>query len=134
MPLTAILFGIGMIGYGVFLFAEANWDPQKKTALIPAIFGAVFLILGAVSLVKDSIRKHAMHLAAAVALFGCLCGLGMGVPKHRLITGELPKSPEAVQAQIWLGVLCGLFLALCVKSFIDTRKARKAQAGNTPSA
>src|SRR5262245_2706900 len=134
MPTTAILFGIGLIGYGVYLYGDAGWDPKNITALIPAAFGAVFLVLGGVSLIKDSIRKHAMHFAAAVALFGCIAGLGMGLPKLKLITGVDPARPTAVQAQIWLGVLCGVFLAMCVKSFIDARAARKKAGAGTPGA
>ena len=125
MPTTAILFGIGLIGYGLYLYGDAGWDTKNITALIPAAFGAAFLLLGLISLVKDSVRKHAMHVAAMIALIGCLGGLGMGLPKHRLVTGVDPARPAAVQAQIWLGVLCGIFLAMCVKSFIDARAARK---------
>jgi hypothetical protein len=133
MPTTAILFGIGLIGYGLFLFGETGWDPKANTALIPAYFGAAFLILGLISLIKDSIRKHAMHFAATVAMFGAIGGLGMGLSKLEIVTGKPPDRPDAVHAQIWLGVLCTIFLALCVKSFIDARKARK-NAALPPSA
>jgi len=133
MPTTAILFGICLIIYGVYLYGDAGWDPKNITALIPAAFGVVFLVLGVISIAKDALRKHAMHFAAAVAMFGCIAGLGMGLPKHKLITGVDPARPAAVQAQIWLWILCGVFLAMCVKSFIDVRAAR-AKAGDVPPA
>ena len=34
---------------------------------------------------------------------------------------------------ISMTVLSGLFLALCIKSFIDAKKARKASAESTPT-
>ena len=40
------------------------------TALIPAGFGALFLVLGLLAL-KASLRKHAMHVAAMLGLLGC---------------------------------------------------------------
>ena len=129
MPITTIMFGLTLIGYGVYLFWDTGWDPKKSTALIPAYFGAAFLLLGALALAGAAIRKHAMHVAAMVGLVGCLAGFGMGVPKLKLITGVDPVRPDAVQAQIVLGIVCGVFVAMCVKSFIDVRKARKAASG-----
>jgi len=135
MPTTSILFGIALIAYGVYLFSDTGWDPKAKTALIPAVFGAAFLVCGVLASVKESLRKHAMHAAAVVGVIGCLGGLGMGIPKHKMITGVDPARPAAVQAQIWLGVLCGVFVLMCVKSFIDARHARKkAESAGLPSA
>jgi len=132
MPTTAILFGLGLIVYGVYLYFDTG--QTSKTALIPAAFGVAFALLGLLASLKYSMRKHAMHAAAAVGLIGCLGGLGMGIPKLKLITGEAPARPEAVQAQIWLGVLCGLFVLLCIKSFVDARAARGKGGDKTPSA
>ena len=73
------------------------------------------------------------RVAAMVGVIGLIGGLGMGVPKHKMITGVEPARPEAVKAQIWLGVLCGVFVGVCVKSFIDSRIARTT-GGPGPSA
>ena len=83
---------------------------------------------------KDSLRKHAMHLAAMIGVFGFLAGLGMGLPKLEMLTGKPPRHPEAVKAQIMLGVVCGAFALMCVKSFIDARAARKKAGEGQPSA
>ena len=133
MPTISIMYGIALIGYGIYLYFEKN--PEKSpTALIPAFFGAAFLLLGLLASFKESFRKHAMHAAAIVGLFGFLGGLGMGLPKLEIISGQPPKRPEAVTAQIMLGVLCGIYTLQCVKSFIDARKARKQAAQAQPSA
>ena len=132
MPTTAILFGLALIVYGVYLYAEA---PSKSpTALIPAAFGIIFALLGALASWKENLRKHAMHAAAAVGLIGCLGGLGMSLPKMKVFTGVDPERPAAVQAQFWLGILCGLFVILCVKSFVDARIARKKSGEQKPPA
>jgi peptidoglycan/LPS O-acetylase OafA/YrhL len=132
MPATSILFGLALIGYGIFLYFDT--DQKSPTALIPAGFGAAFLLLGLLASWKESLRKHAMHAAAATGLIGCLGGLAMGLPKLKMFTGEEPQRPAAVQAQVWLGVLCGLFVLMCVKSFIDARAARKSAGNQKPSA
>jgi hypothetical protein len=41
---------------------------------------------------------------------------------------NLAKGEQAVMAG-----LCGIFLALCVKSFIDARMARKQSEAQTPA-
>src|SRR5216683_4882678 len=132
MPTTSILFGIALIGYGIYLYFDQNPDHRSPTALIPAFFGTAFFVLGIVSIIKDSLRKHAMHVAAAVGLLGCLGGLAMGLPKLKMFTGQEPERPAAVQAQIWLGILCGVFVVMCGKSFIEARAARKKPAEGAP--
>src|SRR5262245_44127545 len=87
MPTTTILFGLALIGYGLFLYFAQNPD-KSPTALIPAFFGVAFLLLGVLASLKDSLRKHAMHLAAAIGLFGCIAGLGMGLPKLETFSGH----------------------------------------------
>src|SRR5262249_48137347 len=132
MPTTTILFGIALIGYGLYLYFERNPD-KSQTALIPAFFGAAFLVLGAIGALKESLRKHVMHLAAAIGLFGCISGLGMGLPKLETFSGQPAARPEAVKAQILLGVVCGVYMLLCIKSFIDARAARKKARQGTPA-
>ena len=132
MPTTSIMFGIALIGYGVYLYFERNPD-KSPTALIPAFFGAAFMVLGGLAL-KDSLRKHVMHLAAAIGLFGCIAGLGMGLPKLETFTGHAPERPEAVKAQILLGVVCAAYTLMSIKSFMDARAARKKAADGQTSA
>ena len=63
MPLTAIVFGILLIGLGVGGFFGTG--AAHPTALIPAAFGLVLALLGLVALLKPNLRKHVMHVAAA---------------------------------------------------------------------
>src|SRR5438034_230558 len=67
-----MVFGILLIvlGLGGFFGTGA----EHGTALIPAYFGTALLILGLLAL-KDSLRKHAMHVAAMVGLLGVVGAL-----------------------------------------------------------
>jgi len=105
----------------------------KFTALLPAFFGAVLAVAGALAL-KESRRKHAMHAAAAVGLLGFLGSFGMVMKELvRVISDGGPlKRPVAFGSQLAMAVLCAVFVFLCVRSFIAARKARQNAAASTP--
>ena len=89
------------------------------TALIPAIFGLLLVILGFLAR-SESIRKHAMHAAAAVALVGC-AGALFSLLRAPLAT----RAAIAVFSQAAMVVLTALFVGLCVRSFVAARRARR---------
>lgn len=122
MPVIAIAFGILLDLLGTAGFVATGM--QHKTSLIPCAFGGVLLISGVIALTNAGLRKHLMHLSAAVGLFGALGGLGMSLPK--LLKGAELARPMATWMQLAMGVLCLVFVGLCVKSFRDARKAREA--------
>jgi len=62
-----------------------------------------------------------MHGAAIVGLIGLLGGL-FSFCRPFIFGGEV--RPVAAIVQILLALICGIFLGLCVKSFIDARRAR----------
>ncbi|HMS10819.1 MAG TPA: hypothetical protein PKE66_15145 [Pyrinomonadaceae bacterium] len=119
MPATAILFGrllilLGIIGYAYGLYSGA----ASFTALIPAIFGLILMVLGHIASSKENLRKHIMHAAVVVGLLGFL------LPAGRILStlGNF-KFSFAAAMLILMAVLCGAFVALCVKSFIDARRS-----------
>lgn len=114
MAVALIVLGVG--GY----MGSGGVSP---TALIPAGLGLILLALGV--LARDpGKRKHAMHGAAMVGLIGVL-GTAAGLVKFvRMMLGESVARPQAVMAQAAMCVMCLVFVALCVKSFIDARRAR----------
>jgi hypothetical protein len=69
MPTTTRLVGIVLMVIGILSY----WLTGRTsvTALIPAFFGAVFVILAYVAR-NEATRKHAMHIAVAVGLLGLL--------------------------------------------------------------
>jgi hypothetical protein len=69
-------------------------------------------------------RAHAMHAAAVVALLGVL-GTAPGLMSLPALLGGSPVArPLAVAAQSLTALLLLVFLALCVRSFVDARRRR----------
>lgn len=127
MPKLAIIFGLllDLLGVAAFLATGST----HITALIPTFFGTPILAAGIVSLTFPNVRTHAMHVAAAFGLLGTLGGLGMGLPKLGALLAGTAERPVAIQLQIAMGVISLIFLGLCVKSFIDARRARQQDDG-----
>ena len=105
-----LLILLGVIGYVATGFASI-------TALIPAMVGAVFLILALVARSAEA-RKHAMHAAVAIALLGVLGTLPRIVPA--VGAGDIQR--PAVIAQIVMTLLLLIYVLFGVKSFIDARR------------
>lgn len=122
MPSTTRTFGLILIVLGLASYFLT--DRVSVTALIPAFFGAAFVILALVAR-SESARKHAMHAAVVLGLLGFLGTLRV-IPA--LARGELNR-PAAVLAQLVMLVLMGIYVALGVKSFKAARRARLARQG-----
>ncbi len=122
MPATAILFGVILIFLGIvgYVISVTN-DNASVTALIPAFFGVVLAALGALSQFKESWRKHLMHVAVIVALFGFIGTAG------RLVwgLGQLILT-TAVISQAVMAVVCLVFVVLAIRSFAAARRSRDA--------
>ena len=116
MSSTTILFGVllTLLGLAGYVLTGAS----SPTALIPAIFGLLLLALGLLAR-SEPMRKHAMHAAATVALLGC-----GGALFSLMRTPAGPRSPMAISSQTAMVILTAVFVGLCVKSFIDVRRAR----------
>lgn len=91
------------------------------TALIPAFFGVVFVALAYIAR-NESARRHAMHVAVALALLGALGSLGRAVPA--ILGGQVTR--PAVIAQVVTALVLGYYVFLGVQSFRAARRARKA--------
>lgn len=122
MPVLAIVYAslLILLGVGGYILTDA----ASVTALIPAFLGGAVLIAGLVAL-KDKFCKHAMHAATLLALIG-LAGTAPGLAKlFSLIAGGELERPEAVISQSIMALLSLAFFGLCLKSFIDARRARR---------
>jgi hypothetical protein len=88
------------------------------TALIPAFFGLVIALLGAVAKSNESLRKHLMHGALLIALIGLI------VPAYRLLSmGSAISLTPAVVSQAAMALLCLMFLVLGIQSFVNARRS-----------
>lgn len=120
MPTITIVCGVllslvGILGYA---YGLSNGN-ASLTALIPFVFGTLLEILGALALARESLRKHMLHAAVIVALFGFIATGGRVLMK----ISDLSMS-AAVIAQVAMAVICLVFVLIAIKSFIDARKNR----------
>ena len=117
MPGTAIWFGrllilLGIVGYGYGLTAGS----ASLTALIPAAFGLVLMLLGHAASARENLRKHLMHAAVLVAVIGFMMTAG----RLALKFSELNLSAGVV-SQAAMAVICLIFVVLAVRSFAEAR-------------
>jgi len=127
MGRVTVVFGLflAVVGAGFFLGTES----KSVTALIPSVFGLLFIILGALAS-WDIARKHVMHFAAMIGLIGFILPLWRAI---KALAGGGEFSPAVIE-QLVMAVTCLVFVGLCVKSFIDARRNRKAlEAGEKAS-
>jgi hypothetical protein len=132
MTNNTIFCALALIGIGLYAYLGGTPEPEtgsvSKTALIPAFFGAALMLCAVVVILKESLRKHVMHLAAMIGLLGAVGGL-MPIYRQTMVK-NLPfdASAPAVKNGLYMTLICAVFVGLCVKSFIDARKAREAAA------
>lgn len=115
IALGALLVVLGVGGY----LATARSSP---TALIPAAFGVVFVLLGWWA-TRPGWRKVAMHIAVLVGALG-IAGTARGAMQlPALLSGETVDRPTAVVVQSVMAGLCLVYVILCIISFIKARRA-----------
>ena len=120
---------IGALLIAIGVYAYLNSTPNEKgelpkTSLIPAFFGAILVICGALSH-NPKLRKHVMHVAAMVGVLGAIGGF-MPLIRQASKGLELDPTKLAAASGLLMSALCALFVFLCVRSFIAAKKARLA--------
>jgi hypothetical protein len=119
MPSITLVYGLLLIALGAYYYVATG--QASVTALIPAFFGVVILIL-AILARRPGLLKHVMHAAAALALLAFLGGVS-GLIK--VLGGD---AGNAAREQALMAVVSLVFVALAVRSFIEARRARAATA------
>jgi len=119
MAITAIVTGALLVLSGAGFYVGIT--PHHFTALIPAVLGFVIFILGLLAR-KENMRRHAMHGAMLFGLIGFLGSL-MGIPSWiNMIQGQPAFRPQAAQEQLLMFIICGVFLIMCINSFVKARR------------
>ena len=121
MPKLTVAFGLILVVLGLIGYLATGM--VSITALIPAFFGLVLVLLGVLA-GKESRRKLMMHIAVVIGVLGIAGTFGglMKVPAY--FSGQELARPEAVLAQ---GVMCLLsivYVVMCIKSFVDARRVK----------
>jgi hypothetical protein len=124
MLLVTLCQGIvlGAMGIAGYLYSGA------KTSLIPTLFGVLFLVCAIMGEKLPNWRKHVMHLACVLGLIGFVVPARALGKFYLLVTGSPVERPLAILMQSLMAVLCLVYLILCVRSFVDVRRAKKMAA------
>jgi len=119
MPRAGIITALLLIALGVVGYLAGG--RASVTALIPAFAGIPILIASLLAR-KESLLKHGMHAAAVFGLLGFIAPLGRLIPVAA--KGEFEFN-MASASMIGMAAICGVFVVLCVRSFIEVRRARQ---------
>ena len=120
MPLTTRYVGLALMILGL----ASYWLTGRTslTALIPSFIGIVFTLLALLAQ-RESLRRHMMHAAVALALIGALGVLARAVPAA--VGGDLMR--PAVLSQLATAAVLLFYVRAGVQSFIAARRARQTQ-------
>jgi ascorbate-specific PTS system EIIC-type component UlaA len=122
MPSTTIVSGILLILIGIAGYIFSIFDGNTSlTALIPAAFGFLLVILGIIATSSEDLRKHLMHTAVIVGVIGFL------IPTARLISQmNNLKISLAVLSQALMALVCLFYVILSIQSFVNARRNRES--------
>ena len=130
MPKAAIVAGmlltlLGLVSY--FFAVPLGAEKASVTALIPTFVGVPLMLLGYFCVAKPALRMHLMHAAVTLGLLGFLASVG------RLVS-VLIKNPNfgiGTATLAAMALITGVFVVMCVRSFIAARRARESGAAAT---
>jgi hypothetical protein len=116
-------FAVVFIALGIFGFVATG--STHYTALIPAILGVLLGIFGFLAMSPDAgRRKLFMHINVTLGLLGFLGTLMGLIEWFKMLGGANVKNPPATESKAAMALLCVIYVAFCVRSFIAARKAR----------
>ncbi|MBA3314163.1 MAG: hypothetical protein M3552_06650 [Planctomycetota bacterium] len=122
MPIAVIVCGVLLVLLGIAGYSVSD-AKNPVTALIPAGWGILLIVPGIIAQAKPGLRKHGMHAAAGLALLGLLMAGGR---LAMVLADDKPDSTLGVLSLAGMALICGVLLALCIKSFVDARRARSS--------
>lgn len=123
MAKLTVVFGILLVLVGIAGFVLTG--SAHPTALIPAAFGLLLALFGTLANTENAKKRMLwMHIAVTIGLLGFLFTTPGLIGVLRMAQGIAVKRPAAAQEQTVMWVLCGIFVALCVRSFIAARRLR----------
>ena len=118
MPNLTTMYGLFLTIWG--LLVSTISESQSLTSFAPTLFGLPLLVAGEQAKLPDASRKLWMHIAVT---FGLLAALG-GTRFFMVMSDGLDYASSSM---LMMFVTGSVYTALCVRSFIEARKAREAK-------
>lgn len=119
MSTLCISIGVLLVLLGIGGYVAT--DMVSPTALIPAAFGLVLLMLGVYGR-AEAHRRTAMHLAMGVALVGIIGTFGGVHATIYWLGSGATEWPAAALSKAAMALLLALFLGLGIRSFVRARR------------
>jgi hypothetical protein len=127
MAKTTIIFAVLLVilGLGGFIYTGST----HYTALIPTWFGLVMGVFGIMAMSpNESRRKLFMHINVTLGLIGFLMAAGRALNSYGTARSEgVDPNYFALGTQAVMAALLLNYVVLCIKSFIDVRRARQLE-------
>ena len=123
MAKLTIVFGVVLVLVGVagFVLTGSN----HPTALIPSLIGVILAVAGGLANTEDAKKRMMwMHIAVVVGLLGFLGTLKSAFDVMKLAKGADLPHPIAIEEKATTCLVCLIFVAFCVRSFIEARRTR----------
>jgi hypothetical protein len=122
MPSISIIFGIllNIVGLTGFFGTGAT----HPTALIPCVLGILLILCGIIAR-NQKLHMHAMHAAVLVGLIGFAATVSAYTKIPSLLHHTAGEKGNAYLSKMATALLCGLFVARCIQSFVQARLLRK---------
>lgn len=117
--MLGIALGIVLVVLGVGAYVLSDF--ASITALIPAIFGGVIVILGVVGRQQAARQRLAAYGIGLLAVLGVLGSIRGIPPIIALLTGDAVGSVIATVSQGTMIVICLVLLAAVIQFVRDTR-------------
>ncbi|HWE85539.1 MAG TPA: hypothetical protein VG267_11385 [Terracidiphilus sp.] len=126
MAKVSLVFAVllAILGLGFYI----GTGSQHPTALIPLWFGLALGIFGFLAISpNEGRRKLFMHINVTIGLLGFL-GAAIQAIREFGNARSLGETPNyvAIEAQAAMALLMLIYVLMCVRSFIEARRARSA--------
>jgi len=121
METVSMIYGLLLIFWAVMIsFLSGS---QSTTSWIPGIIGFPIAVFGYLSAIRPLQKKVFMHIVASLGVIACLGGTHFfsGISS----TSRLFSNPYADSSKLMLLLSGGLFVYLCIRSFVFARQQRE---------
>ena len=123
MAKLTMFFGVLLIVISVGFWMATGRD--ETAALHPAGVGLILLVSGALANSEDAKKRMLwMHIAVTFGLLGFLITGIRAVVTAVHGAAAIAADPLAFDERVVVALVCLVFVALCVRSFIAARRSR----------